>query len=175
MGLHVTLRIGRFPAQIPLMRLVRLWDLTSFQGSWWPSDRTWNSVVINIRWVKLSPCQWPKVETADKKKFEQTLHLVSVFLLHFYKQANVRCSIGSISRPIPSRDHNTTNQEIARDRCQSYFRKLGNFFSGKQEGAGRTDQKTYSLLIYDFCMTVGIFKVATSLSKFSTTLPSLAL
>ena len=41
--------------------------------------------------MKLSPCQWLKVQTADKKKFEQTLHLVSVFLLQFFtsKQMSV--------------------------------------------------------------------------------------
>ena len=60
------------------------------------------------------------------------------------------------------------------DRYQGYFRKLDNFFSGKQQGAVRTDQKNYYLLIYDFWMVVRIFKVATSLSIFSTTLPSLA-
>ena len=44
---------------------------------------------------------------------------------------------------------------------QGYFRKLDNFFSGKQQGALRTDQKIY-LLIYDFCKVVTIFKAATS-------------
>ena len=36
------------------------------------------------------------------------------------------------------------------DRYQSYFRKLDNFFSGKQQAAVKIDQKIYSLLIYDF-------------------------
>ena len=39
--------------------------------------------------MKLSPCQWPKVQTADEKKFEQTLHLVSVFLLHFLQASKM--------------------------------------------------------------------------------------
>ena len=36
------------------------------------------------------------------------------------------------------------------DRYQSYFRKLDNFLSGKQQAAVKTDQKIYFLLIYDF-------------------------
>ena len=56
-------------------------------------------------------------------------------------QANIRCSIGSISRLISSRDHNATDQAISMDRNQTHFRKLDNFFSGKQQGAVRTDQK----------------------------------
>ena len=35
-------------------------------------------------------------------------------------------------------------------RYQSYFKKLDNFFPGKQQAAVKTDQKIYSLLIYDF-------------------------
>ena len=38
-------------------------------------------------------------------------------------------------------DHNATNQAIAMDRFQSYFRKLDNFFSVKQQDAIRTDPK----------------------------------
>ena len=44
--------------------------------------------------------------------------------------------------------------------------------SGKQQGAVRTDQKIFSLLIYDLCMMIRTFKVVTSLSIFSTTRPS---
>ena len=36
------------------------------------------------------------------------------------------------------------------DRFQSYFRKLDNFFSGKQQAVVKTDQKIYSAQIYDF-------------------------
>ena len=54
------------------------------------------------------------------------------------------------------------------------FKNLGIFFSGKQQGAVMTDQKIYSQLTYNFCMVVRIFQVATSLSKFSATRPSLA-
>ena len=45
-------------------------------------------------------------------------------------------------------------------------------FSGKQQGAVKSDQKFHSLLIYDFCMMIRVFKVVTSLSLFSTTRPS---
>ena len=97
-----------------------------------------------------------------------------VFLLPLFdKQANLRCSIGSISRLISSRDHNATNQAIMMDRYHSYFIKIYNLFSKKQQGTARTDQKINSLHIYDFCMVVRIFKVATSLSIVSTTRPSL--
>ena len=106
---------------------------------------------------------------ADKRNFT---FYVSVFVAVFDKQANI-CCIDSTSRPISSRDHNATDQAMTMDRFQSYFRKRDNFFSGKQQGAVRTDQKVYSL-IYDFCMVVRIFKVTTSLSIFSTTQPSLA-
>ena len=46
-----------------------------------------------------------------------------------------------MSRPMSSRDHNVTDQAIAMDIYQSYFRKFDNLFSGKQQGAVRTDQK----------------------------------
>ena len=46
------------------------------------------------------------------------------------------------------------------------------FFSGKQQDAVKTDQK-FLLFLFKFCMVVKIFKVATSLSIFSTTRPSL--
>ena len=90
-----------------------------------------------------------------------------------FKQANFRCSISSISKPISWCNHNATDQAIAMDRYQSYFRKV-NIFSVKQKGAVRNDQKVYSHLIYDFCMRVKTFKVATSLYIFSTTQPSMA-
>ena len=79
---------------------------------------------------------------ADKKKFEQALHFVSGFFIAvFHKQANIHCSIGSISRSISLHDHNSTNHTIAMDRYQSYFRKLNSFLSGKQQAAVKTDQK----------------------------------
>ena len=106
---------------------------------------------------------------ADKKNI--TFYF-SVFVAVFDKQANIHC-IDSTSRPISSRYRNATDQAMAMDRFQSYFRKRDNFFSGKQKDAVRTGQKVYSL-IYDFCMVVRIFKVTTSLSIFSTTRPCLA-
>ena len=55
------------------------------------------------------------------------------------------------------------------DSYQSYFRKLDILFPGKQRGAIRTNRKICYHLLYHFCMVVTIFKVATSLSIFSTT------
>ena len=102
--------------------------------------------------MKLPPCQWPKVGLSAakwpiKKSLNKLYILFRVFIAGFDKQANIQCSIGSISRPISSHDRNSTDQAIAMDRYQSYFR---NFFSGKQQAAVKTDQKIYSLLIYDF-------------------------
>ena len=97
----------------------------------------------------------------------------STFIAVFDKQINIPYSTGSISRPISSRDNNATDQEIAMDRYESYSRKLDIFFSGKQHGAVRTDQKVYSLLIYDFCMVVTVFKIAASLLIFLATRTSL--
>ena len=56
---------------------------------------------------------------------------VSIFV--FDKKANICCSTGSISIPISSRHHNTTNQAIAVERHQSYFKNLDDFFTGKQQ------------------------------------------
>ena len=72
------------------------------------------------------------------------------FFAVFDKEANIHFSINGISRPISSHDHNSTDQAIEMDRHHSDFRKLGNFFSGKQQAAVKTDQKIYSFLIYDF-------------------------
>ena len=66
------------------------------------------------------------------------------------KQANIHCSINSISRPISSHDYNSTDQAIAMGRSQSDFRKLDKFFSGKQQAAVKIDHKIYTLLIYEF-------------------------
>ena len=149
----------------------RLWEPTSLRGFRWPSGHTWNSFVINSGWVRLPPCQWSIVALRAtkwliKKVWANFTFCFDIFIAIFSKQANIRCSIGSISRPISSRDHNATDQAIVKGRYQSFYRKLDNFFSGKQQTAVRTDQKIYSLLIYYFYMVVRIFKVATSLSTF---------
>ena len=68
------------------MRFVRLWDSTSLGGSQWISGCDWDSVVINIEWVRLPPCQWPKVGLSAAKwliKKSVNKHFVSVFLLSF--------------------------------------------------------------------------------------------
>ena len=87
---------------------------------------------------------------ADKISLNKLYILFCFFIAIFDKQANIHFSINSIPRPILSHDHNSTDQAIAMDRYQSNFRKLGNFFSGKQKAAVKTDPKIYSLLIYDF-------------------------
>ena len=93
----------------------------------------------------------------------------------FHRTPPVAASgIGSISRPRSPRNHKAVvDQAIAMNSYQSYFKKL-DILSGKQQGAITTDRKVYCLLLYDFCMVVTIFKVATSLSIFPTTRPSLA-
>ena len=139
----------------PLMRWVILWEPTLLRCSRWTSGPTWNNFVINIKWMRLPPCQWAKVNlTAAKwpiKKVWAIFTFCFVFATAvFDKQANIHCSINSISRPISSHDIHLIVQAIAMDRCQSDFRKLDNFFYRKQQVVVKTDQKIYSLLIYDF-------------------------
>ena len=111
-------------------------------------------------------------------RFEQTLHLVWVFLWPFYKkQVNVRYGIGSISMQIASHIHNAANHVIAKNNCQSYFKKFEVLFSRKPQGAIRADWKIYPCIFYHFSVdifSITIFQVATSLSIFSTTRPFLA-
>ena len=129
---------------------MRLWDPTSLLGFRWPSGLTRKIVVTNIGWMRLSPCQWLKFGLRVVKwLIKKSLKNFCIFcvIAVFNKQANIPCSIGSISRPIFLGDHKATDQVIEMAIYQNYFRKLANFFSGKQQGAVRTDQKTYSLLI----------------------------
>ena len=86
---------------------------------------------------------------ADKKSLSNFIFCFNVFIAVFDKQANICCSTGSILTPISSHNHNATDQAIEMDRYQSYIRKRDNFFSGKQQGAVRTDQNIFSLLICD--------------------------
>ena len=60
------------------------------------------------------------------------------------------------------------------DSYQYYVRKRHIFLSRKQQGTIRTDRKIYCVLLYYFFMVEMVFKVATSLSIFSTTGPFLA-
>ena len=106
----------------------------------------------------------------DEKSFTNFTFCFIVFIAVFDKEVNISCSMGSISRPISSRDHNARSM----DRYQDSFTRLNIFFSAKRQGAVRNDQKFYSLLIYNFCMVVTIFKEATSLSILLTSRPSLA-
>ena len=131
-------------------------------------------------------CSWfIKITTKTKvnccstlDRFEQILHLVWVFLWPFYKkQVNVRYGIGSISMQIASHIHNAANHVIAKNNCQSYFKKFEVLFSRKPQGAIRADWKIYPCIFYHFSIdifSITIFQVATSLSIFSTTQPFLA-
>ena len=106
---------------------------------------------------------WPRgSQMTNKKQFEKSFSIFSVFVVVFDKQANIRCSIGSISRPISSCDHNPADQTIVMDSYPNYFERHYTFFLRKQQGATRTDRKIYALLIYHICMVVTIFKLATS-------------
>ena len=111
-------------------------------------------------------------------RFGQTLHLVWVFLWPFYKkEINVRYGIGSISMQIASHIHNAANHVIAKNNCQSYFKKFEVLFSRKPQGAIRADWEIYPCISYHFStdiFSITIFQVATSLSIFSTTRPFLA-
>ena len=109
-----------------------------------------------------------------KKEFEKTLYIFQCFwslvwqprkdLLGYWQYLLVDI----LTRSKCNRSDNCNGQ------ISKLFEKLDNFFLGKQHGALRTDQKMYSLLFYDFCMVVRIFKIAASLSIFSVTRPSLA-
>ena len=103
---------------------------------------------------------------STRNRFEQTLHLVWVFLWLFYKkQVNVRYGFGSISMPITSHIHNAANHIIAKNNCQSYFKKSEILFSSKQQGAIRADWKIYLCIFYHFSIdtfSITIFQVATS-------------
>ena len=99
-------------------------------------------------------------------RFEETLHLVWVLLWQFFeKQGNVQCGIGNILMLISSHIHNAANRAIAKNIRQSYFKKFEALFFRKQQGAIRTDWKVF--IFYHLCI------MATSLSMFSTTMPSL--
>ena len=51
----------KVPGSNPTRCSAGLRDLTSLQGSQWPSGRTCTNAVINIELVRLSPWEWPKV------------------------------------------------------------------------------------------------------------------
>ena len=119
------------------MRSFILWERTLLRGSHWTSGRFWNSVVINIDWVWLPPCQWPKVGLSAakwliKEVWTNFTFFFLIFIAVFDKEEIINISINSVSRPISTHDYNSTNQAIAMGRYQSDFRKIVNFFSGKQ-------------------------------------------
>ena len=143
------LRFRGFSARIPLMDSVRLWEPTSLRGFRWFGTR--KSVAINIGWVRLPSCKWPKVDLRAakwliKKIWTNFTFCFSVFIAVFDKQVNICCSFCSISRLTSSRNPNVTDQAAAMDRYQNYFRKHDNLFSGKQQGAVRIDHKNILFL-----------------------------
>ena len=107
-------------------------------------------------------------------RFEQTLYLVWLLLWSFFKQQlNIRCNTGTASMLIASHIHNAPNCAIVKSSYQTFFEKFEVLFSTKQQGAIRSNWKIYSCIFYHLCIMVIIFKVATSLSIFSTTRSSL--
>ena len=108
-------------------------------------------------------------------RLEETLHLVWMLLrLFFEKQVNVCCGIGSISMSITLHIHNAAkHHSITKYSCHGYFKKFEGLFSSKQQGAIRTDWKILSCIFYHLCIVITILQVATSVSVFSTTQPSL--
>ena len=75
----------------------------------------------------------------------------------FRKARNVRCGIGSIVMSITSHIHNAVNHAIAKNSCQSYFKKFESLFSRKPQGAISTDWKISSYIFYHLCIVVTIF------------------
>ena len=98
-------------------------------------------------------------------------------VLFYKKQVNARYGIGSISMQIASHIHNPTNHVIAKNNCQSYFKKFEVLFSSQPQGAIRADWKIYPCIFYHFSVdifSITIFQVAISLLISSTTRPFLA-
>ena len=80
-------------------------------------------------------------------RFEQTLHLIWVFLWPFFeKQINVRCGIDSILMSLTSHIHDADNHAIGKNSCQSCFKKFEVLYFRKQQGAIRTDWKILSCI-----------------------------
>ena len=133
-----------------------------------------NTRVECERWSRLIK------KTLARRKSIVVVHLLGLNKLYtlfecFYGrfQKASKCPVW-YSMLISSHIHNAANRAIAKNSWQSYFKKFEVFFSRKQQGAIRTDWKIYSYIFYHLCIMVTIFQVATSLSIFSTMIPSLA-
>ena len=66
---------------------------------------------------------------------------------------------------IASHIHNAANYVIAKNNCQSYFKKIEVVFSRQPRGAIRADWKIYLCIFYHFSIdtfSITIFQVATS-------------
>ena len=131
------------------MYSARLSNPTSLRDSQWTSDQTWNTIGINIEWVRLAPCSGPKLVLREAngsiRDWRNCTFCFSVFFAIFDKHVIIYCVLSMFQ-------------------SRYLFRKLDVFFPGKQQGAIKTDRKCF--LFYHFCMAVTIFKAATSLSIF---------
>ena len=158
------------------------WEPRLLRDSRWTSGLTWNSVVINIEWVKLPPCQWlnfghSAAKWPIKEVWTNFTFCFVFFIAAFERKANIHFSIDSISRTISLQDHNSTDQAIAMDRYQSDFRKLGISFLENKKLQWRLTKKIIlflSTILFTISSYLRIFKLATSPSLFPTTRPSLA-
>ena len=136
--------------------------------------------MIYIGWARLPPCQWPKVGLRTAKwPIEKSLNKLYILFQYFYcgfltrKQISVvalavvfqgRCPRAIIMQPIRKLQWTDTKASS------------GNLIISFMETTRCSEDwpKTYSLLVYDFCIVVSIFKVAASLSILSTIRLSLA-
>ena len=117
---------------------------------------------------------WPsysRIADINKRKLNKFYILFQGFYCRwrFLQTSKHLLCIDSILSQISSRVYNATNQAIAMDSNQSYFRKLYVFFSGKQQCVIRTDWKSHYLLMHHFCTVLSMLKVATPLSVVSAT------
>ena len=137
---HVTLRIevSEIPARVSLLHSVRLLRpnlitrLPATFGSYLKQCCNYYpmSEAASFSVVQSLP---QGIQIADQRKLDLFLNLNKFYIIGvFDNQANNRCNIGSISRPVSSQDHNVTDHAIAMDRYQSNFGKLDSLFSGRK-------------------------------------------
>lgn len=82
---------------------------------------------------------WPLGnQMADIKNCTNFTFCFGIFIAVFDKHANIRCGIGSISRPICSHIYNAAKQVIALISYEYYFKHFKVLFSGKQQDAIKT-------------------------------------
>ena len=59
-------------------------ELTLLRGSRWPQGQIFKNAVINIRWVRLLPRQWPKVSGSQISFKKKTIVNSEMLLLQIY-------------------------------------------------------------------------------------------